>query len=314
MSKLITMKNLTPQKIDMQAKYFERFVRAAKSTSRADRPRAERAVLELYRYSKLAAPKAIIWVPSPLVCLLAGPLAAIQIAIHREKSMDSAVDSAVRSAVGSLWHRYLGGQMWAWYSSYYAYMHDVLGVAGAAPIQPYVDLCESSGPAWPHRDFCIISERHTRICIADGQPHCEDGPSLQWEDGWNLWFIRGVRVTEQIVMRPETQSILDIDNEKNNDIRSIRIARYAGANTSSSDGWARYLKESGAQGVDARKHPREGTPETLYVDKRGSKRLVVTDPSTNKLVALGVPREVTTCAQAQAWVSHGSDEFAMCRT
>jgi len=50
--------------------------------------------------------------------------------------------------------------------------------------------------------------------------------SCCFADGWGFWNIHGVPVDEQIVMRPETQTIEQIQNEPNAEVKKIRIQRY----------------------------------------------------------------------------------------
>jgi hypothetical protein len=56
-------------------------------------------------------------------------------------------------------------------------------------------------------------------------------------DTFAVWAIHGVRVTEQIVMRPESLSIKHIQTERNTEIKRVMIERY---------GQSRYLIDSGA--------------------------------------------------------------------
>ena len=96
-------------------------------------------------------------------------------------------------------------------------------------------------------------------------------------------------------MQPETQTIDQIDSEENEDVRSIRIERF---------GWHRYIEESNAHCVDARRNDIEGTREALYATAHG-RRLIATCPSgNNRIVALGVPDDVDTCESAQAWLNN----------
>jgi hypothetical protein len=90
-----------------------------------------------------------------------------------------------------------------------------------------------------HEEFCMVSDFPERLCKDDqNRPHSDDGPSHRWRDGWSLWHIHGVRVTEQIVMRPETLTIQQIEAEPNSEVKRIMIERY---------GAAKYIRESGAE-------------------------------------------------------------------
>jgi hypothetical protein len=147
----------------------------------------------------------------------------------------------------------------------------------------------------------MIAEDNNGVLVA----HNETGPSHLWADGFAIWAIHGVLVDSQIVLAPETQTLEQIERETNEEVRRVRIERY---------GWLRYLKESQAQVVDQRVNERDLQEEMLCRLQDGRQRFVCRDPSTERQYALGVPREITTCEQAQAWLSHGLDRFAIHRS
>lgn len=123
--------------------------------------------------------------------------------------------------------------------------------------------------------------------------HREDGPAIEFGDGFGPYLLEGHRVDYQLVMRPETQTIRQIDGETNGDIRAIRIQRF---------GWVRYLKESGAKCIDRRHNEIENTKEALMEAPSGEKRLIATCP-TGRTFAMGVPPTVNTCLEAQQWLA-----------
>jgi hypothetical protein len=138
----------------------------------------------------------------------------------------------------------------------------------------------------------VVSRFPSSVKWRDGLLHCEDGKAVEFRSGWGLYSIGGIPVDEQIVMRPESQTVDQIDKEQNNDVRSIRIERF---------GWARYLKESGAECRCERLNAVSNTPEAIYRTRRGEQRFVV-GCSTGRLFSLGLPPEIETCEQAQSWL------------
>jgi hypothetical protein len=109
---------------------------------------------------------------------------------------------------------------------------------------------------YPHRDFLLACERPREIHLEPGVPrpappgehpashrlHRTDGPALSWPDGWSIHAVHGVRVPGWIIERPETLTVLHIDNERNAEIRRVMLERY---------GWARYIADCGAEVVDS---------------------------------------------------------------
>ncbi len=187
--------------------------------------------------------------------------------------------------------------MWAAYDCYLTAARDILGLrfpchAGYAHWEA---AAIHGGFRAMHEKFCMISDFPRVLRTnAQGQPHCEDGPSHQWRDGWSFWYIDGVQVDEQIVMRPQTQTLKQIDQESNAEVRRLRIQRY---------GWPRFLRETNAHVLDFRRNDVDGTDESLMQSRDGSKLLVCACPSTAKIFAMHVPREITKCDHAQRWLA-----------
>jgi hypothetical protein len=123
--------------------------------------------------------------------------------------------------------------------------------------------------------------------------------SCSFADGWGIYSINGVAVDEQVVMRPETQTIQQIRDEQNEEVRRIRIDRY---------GWENYLTEIGAELINERRNDIEGTREYLFKTDDGMVALMCICPSTGKCFTLEVPPETTTCRAAQSWLSNGLSE------
>ena len=166
----------------------------------------------------------------------------------------------------------------------------------SACLEQWAEVARSCMWWWPYRGLCVVCERPTELHLIGGRLHCETGPAVRFRDGWSVWAIDGVRVDEQVVLRPETQSVGQIRGEPDPEVKRVRIERY---------GWTRYLMAAGATIVDRRRNDVEATHEMLVRFPDGETLLVCTCPSTARVHGLEVPRRVRTCEQAQAWVSGG---------
>lgn len=178
---------------------------------------------------------------------------------------------------------------------------------------PIVELL-SHGLNWTIKENTIvISHPPERFEFnEDWALHSEDGPALAYAGGLVLsWAINGVQVDEQIVLRPETQTLAQIRAEQNAEVKRVRIERY---------GWAKYLKESDAKVLDVAVHP-QWMESLMEVDRasnfviatkigvgsfrpvdEGYKVLVTVDPSTGRVYALEVDGDCLTCADAQRYL------------
>ena len=101
----------------------------------------------------------------------------------------------------------------------------------------------------PFKRFTMVCDRPAEVHREQVAPrgwgshrlHNENGPAISWRDGWALYFIHGVRVTEQIVMRPETLTIKQILGESNAEVRRIMCERY---------GWERFTADAQLRQID----------------------------------------------------------------
>ena len=149
---------------------------------------------------------------------------------------------------------------------------------------------------WPLAGACIVTPRPSSLSRNDaGRLHCETGPAIAYGRSWGIFAIHGVRVDEQVVCRAETQTIKQIDGERNEEIKRIRRERF---------GWPRYLRETNAEVLDFRRNDVDGTDESLMQARDGSRLLVCACPSTARVYAMRVAREVSKCEEAQRWL-HG---------
>ena len=221
----------------------------------------------------------------------------------------NATNTAARNATKTAdWFRhYQGGNMWCAWVCYLTAFRDVLGLR--LPEYKKYRFWEGAALYGGFRvmlpERCIVSD-FPDILRVDNQwrPHCDSGPSHRWSDGWSLWYLHGIAVDEQIVLRPETQTIQQMDNEKNADVQAIRIERY---------GWPRYLRETGATCLDERRNDIDGTREALFRDRHGRVRLVATCP-TARVFTPSVPAGIASCEQAQNWLAGEKPFRSLART
>ena len=314
------IERLTPEQIARFPEFIEKWTRIGLCTDPADRPNAEAGIKLAYKAAGLDPPKSIVWCGSPmsqgLTRAIVFGLKEAEIKIGDSvwdslgasvwdsvgASVGASVRASVRASVGDSGY----GQQDANWLAFYDYFKQVCSLDEITQRLAGMWLLSQSAGWWlPHKNMFWVSERHNLLNRnTSGQLHCDDGPALAYPDGWRIWAINGLRVDQQIVMSPHTQTIPQIDGEQNNDVRSIRINRF---------GWPRYLSESGSDCRDERANDIEGTMEALYRTKAGDQRLVVTCP-TGRLFALGVPSDVATCEQAQHWLAGGKNFRVLART
>lgn len=134
--------------------------------------------------------------------------------------------------------------MWAGYDAYLTAARDILGLR--LPVHEKYAAWErcaiNGGFRIMHEKFCMVCDFPERILIdSRNRPHCDDGPSHRWRDGWSLYHVHGVRIPfhlRHVVESPERITVAEIESERNAEVRRVMIERY---------GQRRYLVDSGAE-------------------------------------------------------------------
>lgn len=80
-----------------------------------------------------------------------------------------------------------------------------------------------------HPKFCIVSDR-PRVLKVDPQnrPHCDDGPSHLWPDGFAIYHWHGYRIPpshEWIISDPERLTVRAALSETNAELRRIMLEK-----------------------------------------------------------------------------------------
>jgi hypothetical protein len=76
------------------------------------------------------------------------------------------------------------------------------------------NYCENVGWIFPFQNICIVCDRPA-VKWRNGVIHSDDSPAVEFKDGFKIWAIGGVTVTEQIVMSRTTETIEQINSEEN---------------------------------------------------------------------------------------------------
>src|SRR3972149_4206487 len=215
---------LTKEQKNKFSEYREKWIKIGLCTDPADRPTAEKAIVESYKLAGLDPPKKIVWCGSPLSMGIArdvilennsvwnsvGNSVWNSVRISVWDSVENSVWNSVRDSVGnsvynsvrSSVYNSVGysiyGQHDAGWLSFYDYFNEVVGLKEETnKVQGLISLAKSAGWALPHENICWVSERH-QILNRDnrGRLHCLTGPSVMYPDGWEIYAINGVLVPE----------------------------------------------------------------------------------------------------------------------
>ena len=268
---------MTPEQEVKLDEYYVRYLQLGLESRPTDRPRAEAAIKKMYAAAELREPE-IMWFQSWL--------AMAQYA--KSKRLD----------VGTGWD----GQFDAGYFAWINFYREVLGlVAETEEVMPAWEVFLSAGPMIEYDGLCLVSERASKIQTdEEGNLHCADGPAVLYSDGDAQYYWHGFDVDAWVILEPNKITPAIIKAEANAELRRILMERY---------GLWRYLADSGAEVVEedydggTRAVPGPNGHRVLLRDGNTT-ALLCGDPSTGRVYALDVPPAMTTCAEADAFLSH----------
>lgn len=221
------------------------------------------------------------------------------------KKVREKVKKELKNDVSTILNQYRGGNLWSSWYSYISFFRDVCNWENEVLEKYNVDeqIALNAGWVFYHDLFAIVCEFPQKLDKIEQGLHCDNGPAIEYKDGWKIWSIDGVVVDEKTVLRPHELTLQDINNESNEEVRRIKIERF---------GWEKYLKEAGTL-IEERFNERDLQIEKLYQVGQ-IKRMILTDPSTGRKYSQGVPNDIKTCEEGQNWMNHGLESRAIHRS
>ena len=313
------IESLTPEQIARLPEFVDKWRQIGLSTAPADRPRAEKAIAEMYRQGGLKPPKHIVWCGSPLSMCLTKEALSKKVGASVGDSVGDSVWASVRASVGASVRASVGDSVWASVRAsvygqhdaaglgFYDYFRDACGLTKQTDkLAGLTELAHSAGWALPFRDICFVSERHDVVKQDERwRLHCETGPVVHYPDGFQIFAWHGVRVPEAAIMTPPEQITLDtVLAEQNAEVARVWMRR-AGAHI-----WDDPRVQKLHSDIDGAGQPREllrvamptGQPVTI---------VRVKCPSTGGEYRLRVPPTMTRCDESVAWTFRMKvDEYA----
>ena len=135
------------------------------------------------------------------------------------------------SCARSAWRLYNGGNMWSWWPAFISFFRHVarLDLPEYEQWKHYEAAAIHGGFRWVHPDFCIVSDRPIVLRIDESsRPHCADGPSHLWSDGFRIYHWHGMRLPEShcwIITDPSRITAESIQAEPNAELRRVMLER-----------------------------------------------------------------------------------------
>lgn len=293
----MTVNKLTDEQLVQLEEYKEHWLAIGRSTKDYNHEEIEEVVKRIYGKQDLPNPE-IVHCDSPfsiLVCY------AVYEAL-KEKGLDRTRENILTEIdlIDEIPNVYdfCYGSLDAHWLGFYDYFDRVLKIEGLEIIHDLIDMAKVNW--WlPFEEVCFISRNPLEYHFDDDNNlHNDYGPAIRYKDGFSIYCVHGVNIPEKVIMAPKSQTIKEILDEDNVEVKRIRIEKF---------GWSNFLEEIGAKVIDSSLVTLpEGTTwmESLYScsDFIESNILVTTDPSTGRVYFLEVDTQNSTCKEAQKYL------------
>ena len=217
------------------------------------------------------------------------------------KVLDSALgkklQTAAKDSIRDSWHRHLGGQFWCGWTAYATFVRDVVKVE--VPVGPREDTDTSCGWWWPHKQFCVISDRPDLIRRdGEGRLHGDATAAIRWRDGWGVYVWHGTRIpADWIEKKAEVDPALALNHPNIEERRCLAEIL----------GWEKVLERLNPTVVNVDSNPQMGTLLEVDLPDAGKERFLKVLCGTGRTFVLPVPPDMQTARQANAW-TYGLDE------
>lgn len=185
--------------------------------------------------------------------------------------------------------------MWASWDCYLTAARDILGLR--LPVHEKYAAWEQAaihgGFRCVHEKFCIVSDFPERLLVDDqNRPHCEDGPSHRWRDGWSIYHWHGVRVPDEWIEDKARLTPEIALGQENVELRRAACEIV---------GWDRILQQLGGKTIDQDTDPEIGELIEVNLPGSGKERFLRVRCGTGRQFAIPVPRNLKTALAANAW-------------
>lgn len=184
------------------------------------------------------------------------------------------------------------GQLYAYRLGFYEFFLDQFGIG--EDIRPLIDVAKAGGFIHLEKDRVIVINRPESIVMSEGLLHNENGPSVRFRDGFEVYSWRGTRVPKEYIMEKDKLDPTLALTHENVEMRRV---------ISEIIGWDRVLELLNPTIIDE-DDQEIGTLLEVDIPDIGKERFIRVLCGTNRQFALPVPPDTKTAMGAQAFL-HG---------
>ena len=168
----------------------------------------------------------------------------------------------------------------------------------------YLKYASTCGIAFCYPKIAFVSDRPTKLSFDENRLlHCENGPAIEFPDGWSVYAWRGIRVPDEWIKSPKSLTPEIALNHENIEQRRAACEII---------GWDNILTELNAEIIDADPEPEIGELVEVEIPDIGREKFLRVTCGTGRRFALPVPPEMNTALEANSW-TYGVDP-SICKT
>ena len=158
----------------------------------------------------------------------------------------------------------------------------------------WVRWCSTASSLWwPYETLAIVCEPPISLSTDARQlPHAEEGPCVQWPNGWGAFAWHGTPIPPAWMTHKEALTPATVFAQANAELRR------AGCEIC---GWNNLLKTLKAKLIDRDPDPQIGELIEVRLPRIGRSRFLRVLCGTGRLFALPVPPGMRTALEANAW-------------
>lgn len=265
------IEQLTPEQEAKMPEYVERFKRIGLNTSRMDKAAATAAVKKAYEIAGLEMPENVVFCTGP-------------------KDASTKIRDASNGEFDALSSLY-SGSFNASIMSYYSFWQNECKLENMEDIDGLMDITHQCGWVNMFDTHVFISERPLHILFDDQERlHCEDGPAILYEDGFEVYSWHGQRVPKKWI----TEGLTATEALTCENIEQRRAACEI-------LGWVRILDELKGEELHVDGDPEIGTLVAVDIPDIGKETFLRVQCGTGREFAIPVPPECKTALEANAW-------------
>ena len=218
------IESLTPEQEAQLPVYRDKWLEIGLKTGPCDRKKVETAASLSYERAGLPFPSQIYWEDSPYA------------GIKKVKSLLDKDQADINTIISNACY----GQQDASWLAFYNFFGEQCGIKEVEKLDGLMGMAEG-GWWWPLDEAVVLTDRPTELHRDDEHRlHNEFGPCIAYADDFKMFAWHGIVVDEHVIVAPETITVAEIEDERDQEIKRVKILRM---------GTDRYMLASGCEEV-----------------------------------------------------------------